>query len=922
MTDRPDVRPAAACAAEEATPEPTLLDPAEAGATVPPTPAGAELPRIDGYEVLARLGQGGMGIVFRARHKSLDRLVALKMIRDGLLATPAHVARFQAEARAVARLQHPGIVQIFEIGEHADPVSRAIRPYFALELVEGGNLSQRLAGGPLEPAEAARLVEVLARTMQYAHEQGIIHRDLKPANILLTEDGAPKVTDFGLAKEEADLFSAHSVSNVLLGTPSYMAPEQAWGPSASVGPAADVYALGAILYECLTGKPPFLAGSLLEVLEQVRQRDPVPPSRRNPAVPRDLETICLKALHKDPKKRYASAEALAADLARFQAGEPIAGRRVGTAERAWKWLRRRPAQVAVTALLLLTVFSTALGAFFAIRWAWQQREAAQIDVQRAQYPALIQQAHQALTQQRLDLARRLLDRCPDDVRGLEWELLSGLVEGQTPARLGGLKQPVQAVAFDPVRGHLIAAVDDGVRFWDGQTLAEVPSFKTGGRVQGLTLSSDGRYLAALVESARPPAPARLLLPIPFHWFAPVPGLLQVYPVVQLGVGCQAMMTMPALPPVDAPPTPDAPPPQAAAPPSQLVLPTRRDEILVWDLERRTLVVRWICPSGLGGHAPVRLAFRPGGSQLAVLASARAALGWPAGAAFCPVGQPGPFACAELAPGKPLAEERPVGPLSVLAFFDLKRPRDEPRVVGLYGDDCHSLTYSPCGCILAVGGVGGQVRTLDPVTGRPRAEVRGPNGGTVVSLAYDRLGLVLAAGTAEGHIDLYHARTGELLHMLPGHAAAVREMQFHPAEPRLLTLGGDGYLKIWNTDTGQPLLTTRVVGARGGSPYHPALSLSDTGATVAVASSPEADDHGLTLFGVPAAGKPEAWQSRPVEVVGVAQRKATRSAEPALPPCPLPLGRMSPVEPPTSPAAPALAEREPVAEPTAPPVAIP
>jgi serine/threonine protein kinase len=320
-----------------------------------PAAAGSGWPAVPGYEVLEELGRGGMGVVYRARQVSLKRLVALKVIRDGALAGAHERARFRIEAEAAARMQHPHIVQIYEAGEHEG------RPYFVMELVEGGSLERHLAGRPQPALVAAQLVQRLALAVEHAHAQQVVHRDLKPANVLMHRDadreardagreargeghGArdegeevvsspvasdlsrliPKITDFGLAKRLDNESTACTVDGAILGTASYMAPEQAAGQSGGIGPATDVYALGAILYEMLTGRPPFQGATWQETVAQVLRGEAAPPTRLNPDVPRDLETVCLKCLEKEPSARYASAAALAADLQRFLEQLPVA----------------------------------------------------------------------------------------------------------------------------------------------------------------------------------------------------------------------------------------------------------------------------------------------------------------------------------------------------------------------------------------------------------------------------------------------------------------------------------------------------------------------------------------------------------------------------------------------------------------------
>lgn len=364
-------------------PPPSSIDGTDSASTMPldtwtssPERSFSALPLASappGYELLEEVGRGGMAIVYRARQKKLNRVVALKMLLAGARATPELLARFEQEARTVAQLQHSSIVQIHEIGEH-DRL-----PFLALEFLEGGTLKEWLAGRPLPPKEAAETARNLARTMEYAHEQGVVHRDLKPANVLLVwrppDLNSPttirmaagavapqrkmpqlqtKIGDFGLAHLTAD-GNDLTATGQILGTPSYMAPEQA---AALADPdfAQDVYSVGAILYELLTGRPPFQGPTVLDTLDQVRNDEPVPPRRLQPGIPRDLETICLKCLLKSPARRYAGMKVLADDLQRFLDDRPIAARRVTATELAFRWLRRRPTIAALTASLIAISF--------------------------------------------------------------------------------------------------------------------------------------------------------------------------------------------------------------------------------------------------------------------------------------------------------------------------------------------------------------------------------------------------------------------------------------------------------------------------------------------------------------------------------------------------------------------------------------
>ncbi len=355
--------------------------------------SGPERPVVAGYEILGELGRGGMGVVYKALQTKLNRIVALKMVLAGAHAGKDQLARFNLEAQAVAHLQHPNIIQIYEVGEHSG------LPYFSLEFIDGGSLSDKTEGKPQEPLEAADMIERLARAMQHAHEHGIVHRDLKPMNVLLMRDGTPKITDFGLAKRLEGESSSQTRSGAILGTPSYMAPEQAMGEIEKIGPLTDVYALGAMLYELVTGRPPFLAATPMDTVIQVTKDEPVPPTQLQPKLPRDVETICLKCLQKEQLKRYTSAGELADDLHRFLQGETILARPVSTPERLWRWCRRNPRTASLSAAVaILLLFSSIVSsaAYLQIR---QQKS----EIERERNSAV---EARNLAQQNAELARQ------------------------------------------------------------------------------------------------------------------------------------------------------------------------------------------------------------------------------------------------------------------------------------------------------------------------------------------------------------------------------------------------------------------------------------------------------------------------------------------------------------------------------------
>jgi WD40 repeat protein len=440
-----------------------------------------QVPRLPGYMIVEELGRGGMGVVYLARQQRLGRTVALKMILAADQGSTEAVARFLAEARLIARLKHAHIVEIYQVGDQDG------RPYLELEYLEGGSLADRLRGTPWPARQAAELVRAIATGIGAAHRLGIVHRDLKPANILLAADGTPKITDFGLAKG-IGLETGLTRSDAIIGTPAYMAPEQAKGQGRDAAPAADIHALGAILYELLTGLPPFRAATALETLERVRSAEAIPPRRLEPKLPRDLETICLRCLEKEPHKRFETAEELADELGRFLDGQPIRSRPIGRGKRLWRWcLRNKAVAVASGLAILALATATAVSLFFGIAsYRSSERLRVALDESRRLSASLAQDRGQALCEQG-DLSRGVLwlgrslelaglVDAPELRRGIRASLGAWCREVHPLRAILRHEADVSAIAMSP-DGALAATgcADGSVRLWDTATAALVGS---------------------------------------------------------------------------------------------------------------------------------------------------------------------------------------------------------------------------------------------------------------------------------------------------------------------------------------------------------------------------------------------------------------------------------------------------------------
>lgn len=762
--------------------------PSEPPAPAEPVVLRAAPRRLGDYDLLEEIGRGGMGVVFKARQARLNRLVALKMTLAGPLASPEAVRRLRAEAETIGRLRHENIVAVHDIGE-ADG-----RIFFSMDYVAGSNLAVLAREKPWSAREAAGCLRTVAEAIAYAHAHDVVHRDLKPSNILIDERGQPRITDFGLAKT-LTRDAERTVTHQALGSPSFCAPEQAAGRRDEVGPRSDLYSLGAILYFLLTGRPPLLTETLEQTLWQVLHTEPAPPRWLNPAVPTDLETICLKCLEKDPARRYATAQELADELGRFLCGEPIRARPVSAVERGWRWCRRNPLLAGAGASLVVLVATVAVIVSIAsVRLAGKERT-----VQRQAYAADLRSAQQALEAGNYGLTLHFLNQHKPtagqpDLRDWEWRYFRAQARPEALFRVGRHPLVVSALTFSPDGARLASGGSEGeVKLWDLTSRREIATRQHRGSVDALAFSANGRLLASGGGDGEIRVWDGATLT---ETTASLGGAFSRdlnFPVGEPGRSENRRDDVEAVPGFKAPPGQEAGRSRAGRQVVTLRFAPDGERLIVVVLDRST---GWV----QARVVTLDLASGQRSTDLEVRAGAQAAVS-PDGALLATGGAGGQIWLWDLAAKAQLASwSAHPDSVNALAFSPDGRwlvSAGLDKAAKVWG-----VPRQPRASALQQGGLAGQNSWRTAPAPRETAVLVGSDG-MVSTAAFSSDGRFLATGSDDQTLRVWNTETWQEVALLRGQLSGISSVAFAPTAYLLATGGKGGEIRLWNAFGNMP-----------------------------------------------------------------------------------------------------------------------